>query len=350
VTFLVEVTVETIDFVATLGKAILTNNLSAALQALEDYGNFVWQGIVSVAASAAEFYEQMSNYLVNLALTALEVLIEKLKEIGEMILDGLMWFVNFILGLVEQAVNIIFKPLIDFLEDYGNELGQAAQNVIDAFESGKGEGAAIFGFLGTLAKGFIMFSILAGLAIVIFALLTLGKCLGIGAIIMALVTTVIIGAIASIVESYVEKALTGFVDFIQWMAGVPLLGGGSTLLVAIYGLASYLTAWTSKPARNPSYARAGGLPKTFDFGIGAFVLSAISLFLIVVQFLIKDDVNVSILFILDIPILLFAIRGLMGSLKAGGPHQTELKLFSIASLVTSAISFTGHLFTSLEEG
>jgi hypothetical protein len=46
VTELVKVTKTVVNFLVTMGEAISTGNLSKAVQALEDYGNFVWQGIM----------------------------------------------------------------------------------------------------------------------------------------------------------------------------------------------------------------------------------------------------------------------------------------------------------------
>jgi len=48
VTTFVEAAERTVNFVVTFGDAILSGNPGVAMQALEDYGNFVWQGVVSV--------------------------------------------------------------------------------------------------------------------------------------------------------------------------------------------------------------------------------------------------------------------------------------------------------------
>ncbi|NIM94308.1 MAG: hypothetical protein GTO18_11450, partial [Anaerolineales bacterium] len=122
VTKLVKVTRETFNFVVTLGEAILSGNPGAAMQALEDYGNFVWQGVVSFAQSAAEFYVKMNAIFVTLALCALKVWLEYISTIGEWIVEGLTWFFNFILGLVQIIIDKVLKPILDYIEAWADDI------------------------------------------------------------------------------------------------------------------------------------------------------------------------------------------------------------------------------------
>ncbi|UCE08494.1 MAG: hypothetical protein JSW07_10915, partial [bacterium] len=166
-TKLVKVTKETVNFAVTFGAAILSNNPGAAMQALEDYGNFVWQGVVSFAQSAAEFYVKMNAIFVTLALCALKVLLEYISAIGEAIVEGLNWFVNFLIGVVKLVFDKVIEPIVSEIENFVLELGLTIAECIANPEDCSLENLAelIFGlmFVGTIS---LCINILAGAALI----------------------------------------------------------------------------------------------------------------------------------------------------------------------------------------
>jgi len=201
VTKLVKVTRETLNFVVTLGEAILSGNPGEAMQALEDYGNFVWDGIVSFAQSAAEFYVKMNSIFITLALCALKVWLEYISAIGEWIVAGLSWLFNYVKGLISQAVERFIKPLIDNLNEIANILATGFDALVN-----QEEGTDVGSFVGLMDTG-IIHKLFEACCITMLLILTLVGILALFAGIGVIVVNIVFEAFETLAKMAIEELI-----------------------------------------------------------------------------------------------------------------------------------------------
>ena len=217
ITQLVKVTKETINLVVTLGEAILSGNPGEAMQALQDIGNFLWRGIVSFAQNPMEFYVKVTAIFIGLALCALIIWVEVQKAIVDAVVAGFTWFINFIKGLAELAIKYIFKPMIDFIKLFLNELAEGFNDLIEASESEDPPMEENFAkLLMTLnTKGVIIFYSLVAIALALEVILTLVMGTGIGAVVIPAITTILASIVMTVLAAAMPTLTESIIGFIK---------------------------------------------------------------------------------------------------------------------------------------